>query len=94
MTSEQTLIAIIVSLVVLAFIAYLVRTRLTGITVKSGKNEVSLTANARGPGVNVSEVEAASDVSAVDQTGAGVSASKIKTGGAATFRNEGPGKKA
>jgi GH25 family lysozyme M1 (1,4-beta-N-acetylmuramidase) len=95
MTSEHILIAVIVALVVLAVIAYMVKDRLSGFTIKTGNSEASITANApnvRPPGVDVSEVDAAKDVTAVDQTGAGVKAAKVKTGGEAIFRNEDPTK--
>jgi hypothetical protein len=87
------LIAIVVGLLVVAFIAYLVRNRLTNVSGSWGKGKVSIGANARGPGVDISEVDAAKNVSAVDQTGAGVKANKIKAGGDATFQAGGdPGK--
>jgi hypothetical protein len=92
MSSQNLLIAVIAALVVLAFVAYLVRDRLNLFSLKWGNKEAKIGANNRGPGVKLSGVEARQNVSAVDETGSGVEADKVKAGGDATFRNEGPRK--
>ena len=91
MSSQNLLIAVIAALIVLAFVAYLMRGRIKLFSLKWGNKEAKLGADER-PGVKISQVEAKQNVSAVDETGSGVEAEKVKAGGDATFRNEGPRK--
>jgi len=85
------LVAVIAALVVLAFVAYLMRDRINLFSLKWGNKEAKIGADDR-PGVKISGIEAKQNVSAVDETGSGVEADKVKAGGDATFRNEGPRK--
>jgi hypothetical protein len=78
----------IACLVVLGFVAYLVKDRLRLFTVKWGNKSATIQADERGPGIRLSGVEAGQNVTAVDETGSGIHAEKIKSGGDAVFRNE------
>jgi hypothetical protein len=83
----------IACIVLLGFVAFLVRGRLRSLTLKWGNKSAAIEADRRGPGVRLKGVEAGQNVTAVDETGSGVEAEKIKSGGDAVFRNEGPKKK-
>jgi hypothetical protein len=83
----------IACLIVLGFVAYLVKDRLRTFTLKWGNKSATIQADRSGPGVRLSGVEAGQNVTAVDETGSGIDAEKIKAGGDAIFRNEGQKKK-
>jgi hypothetical protein len=92
MKPEYILAVSIIGLLVLAFIAYLVRDRLSNVSWKKGDNEVSLNANARTPGVTATEVTSKRNANIIDETGTGVAASKITAEGDANIVNRDPRK--
>lgn len=80
-------------LVLLGFVAFLVRDRLQALTLKWGDKSATINADRPAPGVQLRGVEAGHDLTAVDETGAGIDAKKVKSGGDAVFRNEAVKKK-
>jgi hypothetical protein len=89
----EVLYPVLGALVLLGIVAYLVRDRLQTLTLKWGNKSATIKADRPAPGVKLSGVEAGHDLTAVDETGGGVDANKVKSGGDAVFRNEAVKKK-
>jgi hypothetical protein len=89
----ELLYPVLGAIVLLGFVAFLVRDRLKAMTLKWGDKSATINADRPGPGVKLSGVEAGHDLTAVDETGGGIDAKKVKSGGDAVFRNEAVKKK-
>jgi hypothetical protein len=93
MTSTQLLIAVIVALLVLAFVAYLVRGRLSKFTLSWGNKKAELAANTAAPGIKASHIYSGKDTLIKDQSGKGVDADYVTSStGKTTILNETPPK--
>ena len=88
------LIAIVVGLLVLAFIAYQVKGRLSDVGRSSTATPRPRSDRQRGHSraLTATDVTAKHNANIIDQTGAGVVASRISAEGDANIRNEAPRK--